>query len=638
FVMSQALSTLFSIDFHTSLFGYYGRFNGGLVSILAYVILFFVFLYFAKRSTVISLLSTSLIVSAVTVLWGIPGKLGADLSCLLFVGDLSNKCWTDQFDPAARMFSTLGQPNWLGAYLVVNFFIGIFFLIRQILQKRKNYSLISFYSFYLLINVSGVLFTRSRSAIAALFIGFLIMPIFFLISQQRKQFKPFIARYLLILVMIMVPVIIFKTGIDKVDSLFSLTTYFKAKPAVIHTIKTPVNSTYKVTESLDIRKVVWQGAIELGERHPLFGTGVETFAYVYYQVRPATHNLTSEWDYLYNKAHNEYLNYYATTGIIGISTYLLLIGGTLFLGLRLLAKSTEVEDIALVASLLTAYITILITNFFGFSVTIINLFFYLIPAFMLVISTVKDAPEELRKKKTRYGNYFGYAVFVGMGLYALVWICQYFYADTLYAYADLASKSSEYQIAAQKLYDALKIHYEHVYEDKLSYTLASLSYVAVSQKENSTAGQLIKLAQYYNQKSVAASPSNILYYKTTAKDNYLFYQTTGDISYVKQGIIALDKAIELGPTEVKSLYSRGVMYSVLNDEEKDSAAKKSYQKRSLSDIDAAIRLKDDYEDAWVMKGQLLKRYGEKTQAKAIYEQIVIKFGTNNEVKKELEAL
>ncbi|NCO89131.1 hypothetical protein GW881_04420, partial [Candidatus Roizmanbacteria bacterium] len=32
FLLSQILSTIFSIDRHTSIFGYYGRFNGGLVS------------------------------------------------------------------------------------------------------------------------------------------------------------------------------------------------------------------------------------------------------------------------------------------------------------------------------------------------------------------------------------------------------------------------------------------------------------------------------------------------------------------------------------------------------------------------------------------------------------------------------
>jgi putative inorganic carbon (hco3(-)) transporter len=60
-----------------------------------------------------------------------------------------------------------------------------------------------------------------------------------------------------------------------------------------------------------------KGAWELTKKYPLFGSGVETFAYSYYNVRPVEHNLVTEWDFLYNKAHNEFLNYAATTGFVG---------------------------------------------------------------------------------------------------------------------------------------------------------------------------------------------------------------------------------------------------------------------------------------------------------------------------------
>ena len=53
------------------------------------------------------------------------------LTCLLFTGQFSNACWDNTslaFRPELRAFSTLGQPNWLGAYLAVTFFIGIYFL------------------------------------------------------------------------------------------------------------------------------------------------------------------------------------------------------------------------------------------------------------------------------------------------------------------------------------------------------------------------------------------------------------------------------------------------------------------------------------------------------------------------------
>src|SRR3989344_7149496 len=141
FLASQILSTLFSIDKHTSFYGYYGRFNGGLISIISYVVLFFVFVSFqsAAKQILEKILKISLYSSLIVIVWGLTGKLGVDFSCLIFVGQLGNNCWTDQFRPAERMFSTLGQPNWLGAYLAINFFIAIYFFLANILNNEgKN--------------------------------------------------------------------------------------------------------------------------------------------------------------------------------------------------------------------------------------------------------------------------------------------------------------------------------------------------------------------------------------------------------------------------------------------------------------------------------------------------------------------
>src|SRR5260221_414389 len=41
FLISQIISTIFSMDPHTSVFGYYTRFNGGLLSTISYITLFY---------------------------------------------------------------------------------------------------------------------------------------------------------------------------------------------------------------------------------------------------------------------------------------------------------------------------------------------------------------------------------------------------------------------------------------------------------------------------------------------------------------------------------------------------------------------------------------------------------------------
>ena len=101
--------------------------------------------------------------------------------------------------------------------------------------------------------------------------------------------------------------------------------------------------------------MVWKGAIDIWLHNPIFGTGLETFAFAYYQYRPAAHNMTSEAQFLYNKAHNEYLNYLATTGTVGIVTYLLMIGGFLFLSLQTLFKRRKKPDRRRLARFITIW-------------------------------------------------------------------------------------------------------------------------------------------------------------------------------------------------------------------------------------------------------------------------------------------
>jgi len=62
-----------------------------------------------------AILSSALLV----VLWGLPSHFGYDPTCLLFRGTFDVACWTSDFQPKIRIFSTLGQPDWMAAYLAV---------------------------------------------------------------------------------------------------------------------------------------------------------------------------------------------------------------------------------------------------------------------------------------------------------------------------------------------------------------------------------------------------------------------------------------------------------------------------------------------------------------------------------------
>ncbi|MFH1826850.1 MAG: O-antigen ligase family protein, partial [bacterium] len=345
FLVSQILSTVFSIDRYTSFFGFYGRFNGGLLSTITYIFLYYAFVNLFDFKKVLTLLKTSLLSCFLVILWGLPGKFGYDLSCWIFLGDLNNNCWVDQFKPTERLFSTLGQPNWLGAFLATNFFIALYFLLKDKSEKifNKQYLI---YGGFLILSFIVILFTRSRSSLLALLIGAVIFVGFYIARNGLKELKKTLLdkKLIFLISLLFLSLFVFKTGIPKVDALLSFERLKQNTKVVEREQKINEKENINITESYNIRKIVWKGAWRLGLKYPFFGSGVETFAYSYYFIRPSEHNLTSEWDFIYNKAHNEYLNFLATTGFIGVFAYLFLIGSVVLIFYRLIRKNDKNDN------------------------------------------------------------------------------------------------------------------------------------------------------------------------------------------------------------------------------------------------------------------------------------------------------
>lgn len=154
------------------------------------------------------------------------------------------------------------------------------------------------------------------------------------------------------------------------------------------------------TESGSIRKIVWTGATRIWTsniKNLLIGTGPETFAMAYYQYRPLEHNQTSEWELLYNKAHNEFLNYLAATGLLGLTSYLILLGSMLWIfKSQILNTNNQINSKNQIQNILdlrilnlgffAGWLTISITNFWGFSVVVIQLFLFLLPAIAITLN------------------------------------------------------------------------------------------------------------------------------------------------------------------------------------------------------------------------------------------------------------
>src|SRR3989338_1174171 len=106
FFLSQVISTIYSIDPHISIWGYYGRFNGGLLSIICYLVLYGAAVTHLTKQNIQTFILAALSSGFLVALYGVAQHFGVDDH--LWVQDVKN-----------RVFSTLGQPNWLAAYMAI---------------------------------------------------------------------------------------------------------------------------------------------------------------------------------------------------------------------------------------------------------------------------------------------------------------------------------------------------------------------------------------------------------------------------------------------------------------------------------------------------------------------------------------
>lgn len=619
FLASQVASTVFSINVHTSLWGYYSRFHGGLMSTITYISLFYFLASFlnaeakARRQASLSFFLYAILSSATLVaLYGVLERLGID-----------KHLWIQ--DVQSRVFSTLGQPNWLSAYLAALLPLPIYLAVQTVDRRRKW-----LWAGIALLYFVTILFTRSRSGIATTFIILALIgakEVFTVVRRHSFKKSP-----LLILLAFLGAILWFgspwspspteiKTRLDLGGPLWPeleprlnrLGLSSQVKPVEKERLPEAERTNLEMVEqgqrvggssSMEIRQVVWDGAVALFRQRPLLGTGVETFGYSYYWTRPSRHNLLSEWDFLYNKAHNEYLNFLATSGLVGLGTYLFLTLSILWLFGRELRKKNP-----LAFPLLVGFISILITNFFGFSVVVIALFFFLFPV-LLLFSSEEDLPvftlgsgwnlsqKELKRgaQKLSAGQYTLLAIVALAVFWGLFQLYKFWKSDLLYTEGKLYQQAGYLGQAVTLLEAATKTYPEEpVFHAQLGETYADVA-LAVHQKLD--AGEASSSATLFNQAVVQRdlyaakatdeaqtaldqNPWHLNLWKTKAKIELTLALI--DSQYYDQALATLARAIELAPTDAKIVYNMGLVYE---QQGKLEQAKQAYEK--------ALELKPDY--------------------------------------------
>lgn len=591
FVVSQVLSTLFSIHPYTSWFGYYTRFHGGLLSTLCYSALFWMMSTELQPKEVLKLLNTWLVAALGVALYAVPESLGHSPSCWLISGgqhfDVS--CWKQ--DVQSRIFGTFGQPNWLAAYGVMTLPFAIILTLRtQKMPLKILTALVSVLLFWM------ILLTKSRSALVAIGAMGSMSLMLLLIRDWRQGSRLSTVVKLGLVIALCTGLLVSSFGqrlqLQSLGCFLAPDTFFAGLRSTISPDTAPLTNSLETggTDSGIIRCIVWNGAWKISQRYPLFGSGVETFAYSYYQDRPIEHNYVSEWDFLYNKAHNEVLNFLATTGIAGLVTYLVLIGSVVAMAMKkTLDTKASLDNRLIAAGISISTIGLTVTNVLGFSTVTVTMLLFVAAAMLHSLHThsqpekMVDVPNKKNSATSLQGWQLVSLAVVSVGvIWGISMIWSWWQADHVF-YQGKSYLTAGYTLEGLTLLEqAVQMRpYESTFTDELAATYAQIAVGLQQQGEATAAAEFALSAQQMSDFTLLLNSRHLNWYKSRASMFMTLAQFQPDL--LNKAVESLRIAQNLAPTDPKIRYNLGLIY-----------ASQQATESARTEFNAAVELRPNY--------------------------------------------
>ena len=567
------ISLFFTVYFHATLTEFY--------KVLIYVSLFYVvYDSINGKKDVEFLLNSVLLLGFMLSILGILAFIGVKGNLRsAFFEFLKNS----GFVQGLRVSSTLQYANTFAAFLILQFFIAIGFLL-----EKKNVILKAIYGVLSLLFIAILLLTQSRGGIIAFILALIIY--FALVKGQDRKVSAvgLVAIVLIFAVMVLIKkdifVAAFKSLWIRISALFAF-----------------LGGKYNA--SLGNRENMLKDSLKILKEHPIFGTGNGTYQYIYMNYRSV---------YFFSKfPHSIFFQVLDEMGIVGAAAFLYMLYELIRKAVIKIKKSYDVLDVALFSGLMGMLIHAFID--FDWSLMFMPLLFFV--GFAILLQTEGReyftfvCPLRKQNSETRKYTHSKKESSVGKLVVAYVVIIALFFMflfPFVGARADFNAKKSMGRVPWQKTVSMFntatnidplcsEYHYDlaHFYFQTL---------VPVSQNPS----QFITKAEEQYKAAIKHCPEFFLYHFELAR----LYLQTGN----KEAIDEFTKAVQLNPIDAGGHAALGFAYLKLK---KDTVMAKVQ-------FEEALKLDPKNSDTYLGFGQLYEQTGDIEKAMQNY-QLAIKY-------------
>ncbi len=232
--------------------------------------------------------------------------------------------------------STFGNPNFFSAYLNILFPLSLLFSLHNLKQKRAFIGIPSLLiSIFSLLLIYGV---RGRAAGIGTIAGLITLIVIYRNKLFRNRGKIIFALLLVFLLIV------------------SALSIVPRIPEVKKQIKIDLRE-----GTIGIRVRIWQGTWRMIVARPLVGWGLGTFLVVYPEYRVPEYFRNPHAVNATDHAHNEFLEQWSETGIVGLLIFLMLV----FISMREGARKFNKSGNFIFPALMAGIVGILVNNLFG---------------------------------------------------------------------------------------------------------------------------------------------------------------------------------------------------------------------------------------------------------------------------------